>query len=103
MLMIYVQVPLDYKFPNGTQASVPLMKVPAQKNSTAAPYKGLLLSNPGGPGGSGIDEILFDGIKLQEISGTNYGKSRLSSSFEHSIHEGLFDYMRTSLNNQSYS
>lgn len=48
------QVPLSYTSPNGTRAYVPLIKRPA----TTTPYKGLILTNPGGPGVSGIDNII---------------------------------------------
>jgi len=47
-----VQVPLDYTHPNGRKITLALSRVPA----TAPPgqRQGVLLVNPGGPGGSGL-------------------------------------------------
>lgn len=42
-----LQVPLDYSKPSGTRASVPLIMIAAQNNSTDGPYQGMLLTNPG--------------------------------------------------------
>ena len=35
-------------------------------------YKGMVLYNPGGPGGSGVDSIFLNGVQLQAMVGTNY-------------------------------
>jgi pimeloyl-ACP methyl ester carboxylesterase len=63
-----LQVPLDYTLPNGTRAYVPLIKYPA----TAKPYKGMVLTNPGGPGESGIEFLANNSISLAPIVGPNY-------------------------------
>ena len=47
-----LQVPLDYKKPTGPTISLALSMV--KHTSTAAAYQGVMLVNPGGPGGSGI-------------------------------------------------
>lgn len=65
MLIHSPQVPLDYQNPSLGRASIPLIKVPAQANSTLGPYQGIILTNPGGPGGSGVDDILQFGIEVQ--------------------------------------
>ncbi|KAE9379929.1 hypothetical protein N431DRAFT_497890 [Stipitochalara longipes BDJ] len=67
-----LQVPLDYSKPNGTQAAVPLIKLAAIINGTSGSYKGMILTNPGGPGDSGVDSILIYGDVLQSVIGTNY-------------------------------
>lgn len=67
-----MQVPLDYSRPNGTQAAVPLIKLAAAVNDTTGPYKGMILTNPGGPGESGVDSVIIYGGLLQSIIGANY-------------------------------
>ncbi len=51
-----VQVPLDYDNPNGTSISIAMVRLPA---TDAANRIGSLFLNPGGPGGSGVDLLLF--------------------------------------------
>lgn len=48
-VLIKIQVPLDYAFPKGTLATVPLIKISAEKNSPNGTYQGMLLMNPGTP------------------------------------------------------
>ncbi|ATZ58189.1 hypothetical protein BCIN_16g00410 [Botrytis cinerea B05.10] len=68
-----LNVPLDYSKPSGTRASVPLIMIAAQNNSTDGPYQGMLLTNPGGPGNAGVDFLLEDGYSiLLPVIGTNY-------------------------------
>jgi pimeloyl-ACP methyl ester carboxylesterase len=51
-----VEVPLDYDQPNGPKTTLALARVPA---SDPARKIGTLFVNPGGPGGSGVDLVLF--------------------------------------------
>ncbi|TGO53047.1 hypothetical protein BOTNAR_0306g00100 [Botryotinia narcissicola] len=68
-----LDVPLDHSEPNGTRASVPLIMIAAQSNSTDGEYQGMLLTNPGGPGNAGVDFLLEDGYSvLLPVVGTNY-------------------------------
>ncbi|KAE9366802.1 alpha/beta-hydrolase [Stipitochalara longipes BDJ] len=48
-----LDVPLDYLKLNGSRSSIPLVKMPA----AGTPYKGMLLTNPGGPGSNGIEYL----------------------------------------------
>lgn len=59
------QVPLDYQDPDLGRASVPLVKYPARPNSTSGPYQGMILLNSGGPGESGVEEVLEYGLAIQ--------------------------------------
>lgn len=59
------QVPLEYQNLDRGRASVPLVKYPAQSNSTSGPYQGMILLNPGGPGASGVEEALGYGSTIQ--------------------------------------
>jgi pimeloyl-ACP methyl ester carboxylesterase len=48
----FVIVPLDYAHPGGTKIKVAISRV--KHKSAAADYQGVMLVNPGGPGGSGL-------------------------------------------------
>ena len=65
-------MPLDYQNPSTGQASVPLVRLPAQSNSTDGPYQGMILLNPGGPGASGITEVQTSGALIQSVVGSNW-------------------------------
>jgi pimeloyl-ACP methyl ester carboxylesterase len=48
-----LSVPLDYNHPSGAQIQIAVSKL--DHTSSAADYQGAILTNPGGPGGSGLD------------------------------------------------
>ncbi|MGE5221767.1 MAG: alpha/beta hydrolase [Omnitrophica WOR_2 bacterium] len=56
-----VQVPLDYSDPNGATISIALIRLPA---GDPANKIGSIFFNPGGPGGSGVDFVLYAGPYL---------------------------------------
>ena len=66
------QVPLDYSRPRGPRASIPILKLTANPDSKNGPYQGMILTNPGGPGNSGVQSILTYGSTLQSVAGTNF-------------------------------
>jgi len=49
-----VEVPLDYSKPSGDKLGISVIRLPAQDSSDRI---GSLLTNPGGPGGSGVDFV----------------------------------------------
>ena len=49
----YLSVPLDYSNPNGPQIQLAVSRI--LHTSNAANYQGVIITNPGGPGGSGLD------------------------------------------------
>jgi pimeloyl-ACP methyl ester carboxylesterase len=53
-----VQVPLDYSRPDGATISIAVVRLPA---GDPANKIGSIFFNPGGPGGSGVDFVLFAG------------------------------------------
>lgn len=61
-------MPLDYGNPNGARAFVPLLKYPA----STTPYKGMVMTNPGGPGLSAIDFLIQNAAASPPTIGTNY-------------------------------
>ena len=58
-----VQVPLDYGNPGGRKITLALSRVPA--TAPASQRQGVLLVNPGGPGGSGLSlaGVVASGLK----------------------------------------
>ncbi|CZR61568.1 uncharacterized protein PAC_11465 [Phialocephala subalpina] len=62
-----LDVPLDYSNTTGARSFVTLLKIPA----TTTPYKGMVLTNPGGPGESAIDDLLNNGAYEASIFGSN--------------------------------
>ena len=57
MLCGSLKVPLDYSHPNGRKITLALSEVPA--TAPAAKRQGVLLVNPGGPGGAGLSLAAF--------------------------------------------
>jgi pimeloyl-ACP methyl ester carboxylesterase len=49
----YVSVPLSYSDPNGPQIKLAVSRI--EHTSSAKNYQGVIVTNPGGPGGSGLD------------------------------------------------
>ncbi|GAA0530810.1 tripeptidyl aminopeptidase [Saccharopolyspora subtropica] len=59
-----ITVPLDYSEPRGRQISLAVKRIRA--SGTPSEYRGALLVNPGGPGGSGFDYAVAKRAKLPE-------------------------------------
>ena len=66
------QVPLDYANPQGDELAIALLKVPANISTYDPAYRGPILVNPGGPGGSGVDLALGFGSLVQTLVGADY-------------------------------
>jgi pimeloyl-ACP methyl ester carboxylesterase len=49
----FVSVPLSYSDPSGPQIELAVSRI--EHTSSAAHYQGVIITNPGGPGGSGLD------------------------------------------------
>ncbi|KAI1737915.1 TAP-like protein-domain-containing protein [Xylaria scruposa] len=68
-----LDVPLDYQNPTLGRAAVPLIKLPANSTSSQGAYQGMILINPGGPGGSSVDEVQNNGVAYyQSMTGDNW-------------------------------
>ena len=66
------QVPLDYAYPQGEKLAIALLKIPANISTSDPAYRGPILINPGGPGGSGVDFALEIGSVAQTIAGADF-------------------------------
>ncbi|KAJ7024701.1 TAP-like protein-domain-containing protein [Mycena alexandri] len=66
-----LQVPMDYSAPqNGVTASIAIVRYPS--TSPKSQYRGPLLFNPGGPGGSGVDAIVASGADFVTVFGDQF-------------------------------
>jgi pimeloyl-ACP methyl ester carboxylesterase len=53
----FLKVPLDYSHPNGAKISLAVSRI--AHTSSSSDYQGIILTNPGGPGGSGLNLNAF--------------------------------------------
>ena len=60
-----LEVPLDYSDLEGETLEIALLRIPASSNKP----KGVVLSNPGGPGGSGVDHVYSWSVEFVENLG----------------------------------
>src|ERR1700742_2621248 len=63
----YLSVPLNYNKPNGQKIQLAVSRL--QHTSPAADYQGAILTNPGGPGGSGLS---LSAILASVLQSENY-------------------------------
>ncbi|KAK6515807.1 hypothetical protein TWF281_004397 [Arthrobotrys megalospora] len=65
-----LSVPLNPLEPNnGLRSEIPIIKYPANKSDE---YKGIILTNPGGPGGLGIGFIFSSGAAIANFTGPGW-------------------------------
>ncbi|KAK1230733.1 hypothetical protein PQX77_006183 [Marasmius sp. AFHP31] len=62
-----LQLPLNYSNPEGGSADIALIRLRANVSTDSEEYRGPMIFNPGGPGGSGVDQILTEGAQFQAI------------------------------------
>ncbi|KAF7307452.1 Abhydrolase-4 domain-containing protein [Mycena indigotica] len=67
-----LKVPLDYTNPNGPSAAIAIVRVHSVVSHNSPSYRGPILINPGGPGGSGVDMAINIGNRLQTIVGPEF-------------------------------
>ncbi|KAK7041823.1 hypothetical protein VNI00_009112 [Paramarasmius palmivorus] len=65
-------VPLNYSDPEGQTAAIALIRIKANVSTDSPEYRGPVIHNPGGPGGSGIDNILQYGQKMARTLGPQF-------------------------------
>jgi pimeloyl-ACP methyl ester carboxylesterase len=64
----FLRVPLDYSDPGGPKISLAVSRI--KHTSPASKYQGVILTNPGGPGGSGLDlnAFLVPALKQEHLA-----------------------------------
>ncbi|KAF7370114.1 Abhydrolase-4 domain-containing protein [Mycena sanguinolenta] len=67
-----LKVPLDYSHPGGASAAMALIRTPSAVPHDSPNYRGPVLINPGGPGGSGVDTVAAAGTLLSTIIGPEF-------------------------------
>ena len=65
-------MPFDYAYPQGDEFAIALLKIPANISTSDPAYRGPILINPGGPGGSGVDFALALGSLPQTLFGADF-------------------------------
>ncbi|KAF9040650.1 TAP-like protein-domain-containing protein [Panaeolus papilionaceus] len=65
-------VPMDHLSPSGIQATIALIRKPSPLGPDHPDYRGPILFNPGGPGGSGIQLLTESGDPLAKIVGPQF-------------------------------
>ncbi|KAF8152839.1 hypothetical protein K438DRAFT_1525004, partial [Mycena galopus ATCC 62051] len=65
-----LEVPLDYSNSSAGTADLAVIRLPS--NVSKSEYLGPLLFNPGGPGASGVDNLVAAGASLQVLFGSQY-------------------------------
>ena len=66
------KVPLDYSNPDAASAAIAMIRKHSIVPHNSTKYRGPILINPGGPGGSGVDMITFFGAQLSTIVGPEF-------------------------------
>ncbi|KAJ6534177.1 TAP-like protein-domain-containing protein [Mycena capillaripes] len=65
-----LEVPLDYSAPHHGVAGIAIVRYPS--TSPKSEYRGPILFNPGGPGGSGVDAIAESGAAFSAVFGEQF-------------------------------
>ncbi|KAJ7209103.1 TAP-like protein-domain-containing protein, partial [Mycena rebaudengoi] len=67
-----LKVPLDYSNPHSESAAIAMVRLHSVVPHNSSSYRGPILINPGGPGGSGVDFGLGWGKQLSTIVGPEF-------------------------------
>ncbi|KAJ6582253.1 TAP-like protein-domain-containing protein [Mycena capillaripes] len=67
-----LKVPLDYAHADGASAAIAMLRIHSRVLHDAPNYRGPMLINPGGPGGSGVDFVAQIGAQLSTIVGPEF-------------------------------
>ncbi|KAJ7663011.1 TAP-like protein-domain-containing protein [Mycena rosella] len=67
-----LKVPLDYGHPDAAPAAIAMVRIHSVVPHNSTDYRGPILVNPGGPGGSGVDLIARKGAQISTIVGPEF-------------------------------
>ncbi|KAJ7031110.1 TAP-like protein-domain-containing protein [Mycena alexandri] len=67
-----LKVPLDYSHPDAAFATIAMRRIQSTVSHDSPDYRGPILLNPGGPGGSGVDFIASWGSPISTIVGPEF-------------------------------
>ncbi|KAJ7648654.1 TAP-like protein-domain-containing protein, partial [Mycena polygramma] len=67
-----LKVPLDYAHPEGDSVAIAMRRIHSRLPHSSPDYRGPILLNPGGPGGSGVDFIPRYGAYISTIVGPEF-------------------------------
>lgn len=65
-------MPLNYSDPDGEKAIIAMTRIPSPLPANSSDYRGPILFNPGGPGGSGVNFITDFGKNLSAVVGPQF-------------------------------
>ncbi|KAJ7730614.1 hypothetical protein DFH07DRAFT_848650, partial [Mycena maculata] len=66
------QIPLDYSNPDAASAAISMTRIHSIVPHNSSEYRGSILINPGGPGGSGVDMVQIWGANISTIVGPEF-------------------------------
>ncbi|KAJ7799978.1 TAP-like protein-domain-containing protein [Mycena olivaceomarginata] len=67
-----LKVPLDYAHPDGASAAIAMVRIHSAVPHDSPSYRGPILINPGGPGGSGVDLAIGRGALISTVVGPEF-------------------------------
>ncbi|KAH7106254.1 alpha/beta-hydrolase, partial [Auriculariales sp. MPI-PUGE-AT-0066] len=67
-----LEVPLDWAKPKGDKAAIAVLRLPSKYSANDTQYRGPIIYNPGGPGGSGNDFVRKIGPFMRDLVGSEY-------------------------------
>jgi pimeloyl-ACP methyl ester carboxylesterase len=68
----FTQVPLDYAHSDGASAAIAMVRIHSAVPHDSPRYRGPILINPGGPGGSGVDLAIGEGALISTVVGPEF-------------------------------
>lgn len=88
-------MPLNYSSPDAGNATIALARIPSSLPTNSSEYRGPILVNPGGPGGSGVNFISSFGKNISAIVGPQFdivGFDPRGTEFT-MLHAAVFAYL----------
>lgn len=89
-----LDVPMDWNStnPDGERIAIAIVRLPAKVDVTDERYGGAIITNPGGPGGSGVGDLLRRGAYIQKITDASALPPALESSSANSRYFDIISF-----------